>query len=150
MPPAGHSPGGHPPGPGGDDGHRPDHGPSPQEIQAMNDGIRERISKLPPHLAKRASEVHTLSQQYHDSKAFGPGDAQKGDEFHTNAIAFMKELAADPAAKDDPAVHELIHFIANDGGKGDVPKGVPTLDLIKGEIEHLNAENKELKENPPK
>ena len=125
--------------------------PSPEERAAKDAGMQERIDKLPPHLAKRANEVRNLNKQLRDSAAGGaPGDPQKADEFFTNAIAFMKELAADPAAKDDPAVHELIHFIANDGGKGDIPKGVPTLDLIKGEIEHLNAESKELKENPPK
>jgi hypothetical protein len=110
-----------------------------------------RISKLPPHLAEKASAIQSLNMKFHAEMAGdSPNAANTGDAFFKSAITFMEGLAQDPAAKDDPAVHELIHFIANDFGKGDVPKGVPTLDLIKDEIGHLNAERKELKENPPK
>jgi len=76
-----------------------------------------------------------------------PDTGKHGDVFFTNAIAFMKELAAAPKAQNDSAVHDLIHFIANDFGEGDVPKGVPTLDLIKGEIDHMNAERKDFAED---
>ena len=118
--------------------------PSPAEIKAKAVGMQERIEKLPPHLKARANKVQDLHMKFKAGMAQdSPDTGKNGDVFFTNAIAFMKELAADPRAKNDPAVHELIHFIANDFGEGDVPKGVPTLDLIKGEIDHLIEERKD-------
>ena len=72
-----------------------------------------------------------------------PDTGKNGDVFFKNAITFMNVLAYDPKAQNDSAVHELVHFIANDFGEGDVPKDVPTRELIKGEIDHLNAERKD-------
>jgi len=107
------------------------------------------ISKLPPHLKARANKVQDLHMKFVAGMAQDSPDTGKhGDVFFTNAIAFMKELAADPRVKDDPAIHELIHFIANDFGEGDVPKGVPTLDLIKGEIDHMIEERKNFARGP--
>ena len=125
--------------------------PSPEEIRAMDAKIRVLMSKLPTHLKARANQVQDLHMKFKAGMAQdSPDTGKNGDVFFTNAIVFMKELAADPKAKDDPAVHELIHFIANDFGEGDVPKGVPTLDLIKGEIDHLIEERKDFQQNPPK
>jgi hypothetical protein len=102
------------------------------------------ISKLPPHLKARANVVQDLHMKFEMGMAQdSPDTGKNGDVFFTNAIAFMKQLAADPRAQEDPAVRELIHFIANDFGEGDVPKDVPTRELIKGEIDHLNAERKD-------
>ena len=65
------------------------------------------------------------------------------------AIRFLDKLATDSRAVQNKAVHELIHFIANDFGEGDVPKDVPTLELIRGEIQHLNDEVANFKKHPP-
>jgi hypothetical protein len=119
--------------------------PSPEELKAMDQGVRERIENLPPHLKARAHMVQDLHLSFmQEIGADGPYIEEKGKKFFETATTFMKGLAKDPKAHQDPAVHELIHFIANDFGQGDVPKDVPTRELIRGEIDHLQDEASKL------
>lgn len=78
------------------------------------------------------------------SMASGAQDAaQKRSHFFDSATGFFEKLANDPAALNHPGVRRLILFIASDFGKGEIPPfDVPTIDLIRGEIDHLNAERK--------
>ncbi|MEE2753097.1 MAG: hypothetical protein VX910_03870 [Candidatus Latescibacterota bacterium] len=142
MPPGGGfnmPPGGHQPGPGGDHGDH-DAPPSPQELKAMDAGLRMRIAKLPAHLKARASKVQDLHMKFVTGMTNGdPGNDKNGKAFFQSAIKFMQGLAKDPAATSDPAVHEMIHFLANDFGKGDLPTDIPTATLIEGEIGHLKG-----------
>ena len=119
--------------------------PSPEELKAMDQGLRERIENLPPYLKERARKVQDLHLSFmQEIGADGPYIEEKGKKFFETATTFMKGLAEDPKAHQDPAVHELIHFIANDFGQGDVPKDVPTRELIRGEIDHLQDEASKL------
>ena len=135
---------------GGQHGDHDDGPPSPEEIKARDQGIRERMDKLPPHLKERAHKIQDLNMKFHHEMATdAPNTEETGHKFFDAAITFLEGLANDPNAQKDPAVHELIHFIANDFGEGDVPKDVPTIELIRGEIQHLNDEVENFKKNPP-
>ena len=126
-------------------GKHDDAPPSPEELKAMDQGLRERIDKLPPHLKEKAHKVQDLHMSFmQEIGADGPYIGETGKKFFETATAFMKGLAEDPNAHQDPAVHELIHFIANDFGQGDVPSDVPTHELIKGELEGLQDEASKL------
>ena len=128
---------------GGQHGDHDDGPPSPEEIKAMDQGIRERIDKLPPGLKEKAHKIQDLHMQLMLSAAKdGPNTGEMGRKFFSAAIPFMKGLAEDPKAHKNPAVHELVHFIANAFGQGDVPKAVPTIDLLRDEVEHLKDEMK--------
>ena len=119
--------------------------PSPEELKAMDQGVRERIENLPPYLKEKAHKVQDLHMSFmQEIGADGPYIEETGKKFFETATTFMKGLAEDPKAHQDPAVHELIHFIANDFGQGDVPKDVPTRELISGEIDHLQDEASKL------
>ena len=50
-----------PPGPHGDHEDAP---PSPEEIKAMDHGIRERMDKLPGHLKEKAHQVQDLHMKF--------------------------------------------------------------------------------------
>ena len=106
----------------------------------MDAGLRMRIAKLPAHLKARASKVQDLHMKFVTGMTNGdPGNDKNGKAFFQSAIKFMQGLAKDPAATSDPAVHEMIHFLANDFGKGDLPTDIPTATLIEGEIGHLKG-----------
>ena len=120
--------------------------PSPAEIKAMDKGIRKRINRLPQRLRKEAHEVQDLHLRALKGMASGAPDEelkQVGLKAIDTALGFFERLAEDPKAVRDRAVHELVHFIHNDFGEGDVPKRVRTLDMIKDEIEHLKEERRD-------
>ncbi len=129
--------------------------PSPAEMKAIDQGLRERIDILPQDLKEKAHRVQDLYMQFMQEMAVdAPNTEETGHMFFDAAITFMGGLAEDPRIDKnslyyDPAVHELIHFIANDFGEGDVPKDVPTRDLIRGEIAHLKDGLRGFTQNPP-
>ena len=128
-------------GPPGEEGP-----PSPEQIRAMDEGIRQRIGALPEHLRGQADDVQDAHMQFVHSMGVGDDLHIDGPRFFDSSIGFLEKLKADPAAAGDPAVRKLILFIASDFGEGEIPPPeVPTLELIKGEIEHLKADRKRFK-----
>ena len=128
-------------GPPGEEGP-----PSPEQIRAMDEGIRQRIGALPEHLRGQADDVQDAHMQFVHSMVVGDDLHIDGPRFFDSSIGFLEKCLADPAAAGDPAVRKLILFIASDFGEGEIPPPeVPTLELIKVEIEHLKADRKRFK-----
>ena len=135
------------PPPHHDDGE--DAPPSPAEINAMDQALRERIDRLPSDLRERGHKVQDLHMAFVKGMAMGEPDKNLALNFFKAAIGFLDRLAKDRNAEGNEAVHELIHFIHNDFGEGDVPKDIPTRDMILNEIEHLKGEREHFIRNFP-
>ena len=146
QPPPGSTHGDHPQ-PGMN--HQDDDRLSPEEIKAMDNGMRKRINRLPRHLQQQAKRVHDMHMKLLRAMDGEADERLKelGLKTFDAAIRFLDKLATDSRAVQNKAVHELIHFIHNDFGEGDVPRDIPTRDMIYTEIGHLKGERDHFVQN---
>ena len=129
--------------------HESSEGPSAEEIQAMDQQLRNLIGSLPERYLQQANNVQDLHMKFVGSMREGRPDLQFAARFFNSAIGFLKILKADVALKqlDSPgyaSVRKLMMFLASDFGKSTLPDDIPTEELIDGEIRHLIAERENI------